>query len=126
MSPGMRRSWTQYLVVGAAVIVMVPLLDTLSENLVLTWVGAVVLLAATVMLFRWRNKLRTAFFLPLIFIAGLAAMRFRVEGGLDSVGFITASLAFVLTCIAAFLVDAFWSPYADDLADLEHLSQFRE
>lgn len=126
MSPGLRRSWTRYLVVGASVIVMMPLLDALSQNLVLTWLGALVLAASTVILFRWRIKLRAAFFLPLIYIAGLAAMRFRVEGGIDASGFNIAIIAFILLCIAALLVDAFLSPYADDLAEMEHLSQFRE
>ena len=119
MSPGLRRSWTQYLVVGASVIVMMPLLDALSHNLFLTWFGVLILVATTAMAFRWRKKLRAAFFLPLIYIAGLAAMRFRVEGGLDSTGLSIASVAFVLLCIAGLLVDVFWSPYADDLAEME-------
>lgn len=126
MSPGVRRSWTQYLVVGASVVVMVPLLDAVSQNLVLTWLAALGLAAATVTLFFWRRKLRAAFFLPLIYIAALAAMRFRVEGGLDSTGFTIATVAFILLCIAGLLTDAFWSPYADDIAEMEHLSQFRE
>jgi len=126
MSPGLRRSWTQYLVVGASLIVMVPLLDALSQNLVLTWMGALVLVAATVILFRWRRALRAAFFLPLIYVAWLAAMRFRIEGGIDATGFNIAIVAFILMGIAGLLVNAFWRPYADDLAEMEHLSQFRE
>jgi len=78
------------------------------------------------MLFRWRRKLRAAFFLPLIYIAGLAAMRFGVEGGIDATRFNVAIVAFVLMSIAALLVDAFWTPHADDLAEMEHLSRFRE
>jgi hypothetical protein len=126
MSPGVRRSWTQYVVVVASVIVMVPLLDALGQNLVLTWLGVLILCVAMVLLFRSRRRLRAAFFLPVIYIAALAAMRLRVEGGLDSTGFTVASLAFILICIAGLLTAAFWSPYADDLAEMEHLSQFKE
>jgi hypothetical protein len=126
MSPGLRRSWTNYLAVGASVIVMMSLLDALSQNLVLTWLGVVVLGVATVMLFQWCKRLRTAFFLPVIYIAALAAMRFRVVGGIDSTGFSLAIGAFILLCIAGLLADAFWSPYQDDIAEMEYRSKFKD
>lgn len=126
MSPGLRRSWTRYLIVGASVIIMTPLVDALSGDRLLTWMGVAGLAGATVLLFRWRRKLRAAFFLPLIYIAALAAMRFRVEGGINSTAFATASSSFAFLCVAGLIAEAFWSPYADDLAEMEHLSQFRE
>lgn len=126
MSPSLRRSWTQYLVVGASVVVMVPLLDVLSQSLVLTWVGVAVLSVAAVLLFRWRRRFRTAFVLPLIYIALLAAIRSREQGGVDSTGFSVAVGAFVVLCVAGLLADAFWSPYRDDLAEMEHLAEFKE
>ena len=126
MSPSLRRSWTQYLVVGASVVLMVPLLDALSQSLVWTWLGVAVLGVATVLLFQRRRRFRTAFVLPLIYIALLAAVRSREQGGIDSTGFSIAVGAFILLCLAGLLAGAFWSPYADDLADMEHLSQFKE
>jgi lysylphosphatidylglycerol synthetase-like protein (DUF2156 family) len=126
MSPGLRRSWTQYLVVLASAIVMVPLLSALSQDLMLTWLGVLVLCAMAVMLFRWRRRLRAAFFLPLIYIALLGAMRFQVEGGIDSTRFNFAIVAFILMCMSGLLVNSFWSPYADDLDEMEHMSQSKE
>ena len=126
MSPGLRRSWTQYLVVLGSAILMVPLLDILSENLVATWLGVFVLCVSAVMLFRWRKRLRAAFFLPLVYVVLLGSMRLRVEGGIESAGFSFAVVALVLMCVLGLLADAFWNPYSDDLAEVEHLSQFKE
>jgi hypothetical protein len=126
MSPSLGRSWTQYLVVGASVVVIVPLLDALSQSLVLTWLGVAVLGGATVLLFQWRRRFRTAFVLPLIYIALLAAIWSREQGGIDSTGISIAVGAFIVLCAAGLLADAFWSPYTDDLAEMEHPSQFKE
>ncbi len=126
MSPGLRRSWTQYLVVGASVVVLVPLLDALSQSLVLTWLGVAVLGVTSFLLFQRRRKFRAAFVLPLIYVALLAAVRLREQDGIDSAGFSITVGAFIFLCVTGLLADAFWSPYKDDLAEMEHLSQFKE
>jgi hypothetical protein len=77
-------------------------------------------------LFTLRGKLRTSFFLPLIYAPGLAATHFRVSGGIDTPAFTIALLLFILLCVVAGLTDAFWTPYQDDLEDMEYISRFKE
>ena len=74
-------------------------------------------------MFRYRMKLRTSFLLPIVYIPALAATHFRFTKGIDAAEFTVAIILFIVACIAALLVDGFWSPYHDDLADLEHLDQ---
>jgi hypothetical protein len=126
MSPGLGRTWARFAIVGPSAIVMLPLLNALSRSLILTWFGIVALGVATVLLFRWRRKLRASFFLPLAYLAGLSAFRLRFESGIDSIGFTVAICAFLLLCVTGLVVDAFWSPYEDDLAEMKYLANFKE
>lgn len=125
MSPGSRRSLTRITVFLASAVV-IPALQLLAQDLVLTWIGVAALGLVAVILFRRRRQLRGTFFLPVAYIAWLAAVRFRIEGGVDSAGFMIGAFAFLVLFMVGLLADAFWSPYSDDLEELEYASRFRD
>ena len=100
--------------------------DALAPYSAATWFGILALGLGSVWLFQRRRKLRTAFLLPIIYAPTLAAAHFRVRSGVDAPEFTIAMLLFVFLCIIAALTDAFWSPYEDDLEDLEHQQQMRD
>jgi CDP-diglyceride synthetase len=105
---------------------MVPIIDLLARSPFATWLGVTILAALSAWLFRLRRKLRTSFFLPLLYAPLLAAFHFRVSDGIDTPRFTWALLLFFALCVVAGLTDAFWSPYRDDLEDLEYSSRFKE
>lgn len=123
MAPGLRRSWTRYLVVIASVVVMLPAIDVLGKSATGTWLGVLTLVVLSGWLFHRRAQLRTTFFLPLIYAPGLAATHFRLGGSTDTPEFTTAIVLFILVCVIAGLTDAFWSPHQDDLDDLNYVSR---
>ncbi len=126
MAPGLRRSWTMYAAVLGSVVVMLPAINLLSQSMVGTWLGAAVLLSASIWLFRHRRRLRASFVLPLCYVALLAGLRVRVTEGIDAAGFTASIIGFVGFCVAGLITEAFWNARADDLADLEHLSRFKD
>ena len=91
-----------------------------------TWLGAVVLICASIWLFRRRHKMRASFILPLCYVALLAGFRFRVAEGIDGTGFTASMVGFVVLCVAGLITEAFWNARGDDLADMEHLSRYKE
>lgn len=102
---------------------MFPVIGVLARNPVSTWLGFGVLVAISYLMFRYRPKLRTSFLLPIVYIPALTAWHFRLTRGIDAVEFTVSIILFIVACIAALLIDGFWNPYQDDLADLEHLDQ---
>ena len=126
MAPGSRRGWTRYFLVLASALIMVPLAQVLASSGLATSVAMFLLAAASVWLFTHRRKLRTTFLLPLIYIPFWAAMYLNPRGESDGMAFNVSAIAFGILCLGALLVDAFWSPYKDDQADMEYYSKFRE
>lgn len=125
MSPGLPRNWSHHLVIAASLAALYPVVSLLSHSRLLTWVGIVGLAGLAFVLWRKRDRLRAAFCLPLIYIPALAAFRFQSEEP-SSVGSTIALAVFALMCVAGLLVNTFWDPYEDDLAEQEELSTFRE
>ena len=107
----------------ASALLMFPAIDLLAKSSVLTWLGAIFLIVTSYLMFRHRTKLRTSFLLPIVYIPALTATHFRITTGIDAAKFTVSTILFLVGCVAALLIDAFWSPYKDDLADLEHLDQ---
>jgi CDP-diglyceride synthetase len=105
---------------------MIPTMDALAPSGLATWLGVAILTGLSVWLFRLRQKLRTTFFLPLVFAPLLAAAHFRASGGTDTTEFAGALLAFIVICAVAGLSDAFWSPGQDDLENLEYLQRSKD
>ena len=105
---------------------MIPIMDAFAPSALATWLGVAIFAGLSVWLFRLRQKLRASFFLPLIYAPLLAAIHFRAADGVDTIKFAGALFVFVVVCAAAGLTTAFWSPYQDDLDDLEYFSRFKE
>lgn len=105
---------------------MIPITNFLTPSALLLWLGMALLCATAVWLFLLRRKLRTLFFIPLCWAAFVGGIYFREHDGYHSVRFVVSISLFLLLFGGGMLVDAFWSPYADDLADQEWLSRFRE
>jgi hypothetical protein len=126
MSPGGKRGLLRFIIIGASGMAMVPITNSLSRSSILTWLGVASLCAAAIWLFLLRRKLRTLFLVPLCWAPFVSGIYFRDHNGYDSPGFVVSIALFFLLFAGGSLVDAFWSPYADDLADQEWLSQFKE
>ena len=126
MAPGTRRSWTRYLVVIASAGVMVPVMDALGRSATTTWLGVATLVILSGWLFHHRRKLRTSFFLPLLYAPALVAFHFSAGVGIDAPQFTVALLLLIVVAVVAALTDAFWRPYQDDLDDLSHVSESKE
>ena len=126
MSPGGKRGLLRFAIIGASVVVMVPITNALIRSSILTWLGVAVLILVALGLFLLRRKLRTLFLVPLCWAPFVTGIYFRDHGGSDTPGFIVSIAFFVLLFVGGLLVETFWSPYADDLADQEWLSQFKE
>jgi LPXTG-motif cell wall-anchored protein len=110
----------------ASVVVMLPVIHVLSKSATWTWLGVFALAVLSGWLFYRRRQLRTSFFLPLIYAPGLAATHFGLRGGIDAPEFTGTIVLFIFVCVAAALTDAFWSPYQDDLDDLNYVSPSKE
>jgi len=104
-------------------VLLVPLSALTDQSFELTWLSVVALILATIWLFRRRRVLRTSFLIPLCSAPALAAAHYRFEKGIDSAAFAAALTLFLVLCVVGLLVDAFWSPRSDDLADLEQPSR---
>jgi hypothetical protein len=115
-----------YAVIFGSVAVMLPAIDLLSQSMVGTGLQAVVLVSASIWLFRHRRKLRASFVFPLCYVALLAGFRVRVTEGIDAAGFTASIIGFVVLCVAGLITEAFWNARADDLADMEYLSRFKD
>ena len=116
----------RFIAVGASFIVMVPTADFFAPSFLLTWLAVAALCVLSVWLFLHRQKLRTLFLIPLCYAPFFSGSFFREHGGYESSGFTISIVLFFLLAIGGLLLDAFWSPYADDIADQEWLSQFKE
>jgi hypothetical protein len=112
MSPRNRRRWAGLSVIALSLLIGWPTLDWLSQTGAGTWVGAFALACTAIVLFRWRERTRAAFFLPLLGLAVLVLERCRLADGPDWVGN-AAVLSFVLFGLGGSLVEAFWRPYED-------------
>ena len=85
---------------------------------------AATLLFGSIILFRQRKSLRTSFLVPLCCIPFLAASYAQAHGW-DFV-FVISVLMGLVCMLAAGLTNLFWSPYADDLAELRHSQDISE
>lgn len=126
LTPGLRRGWTRYFVVMGSAVVMLPVIELLAPHTIATWLGVAALALASIWLFRHRRKLRTSYFLPLIYAPLLTATHFRLARGIDAPEFTVSIVLAMLFCVIALLTTASWNPYEDDLADLEHLSRSKK
>jgi hypothetical protein len=105
---------------------VVPITGTTARSGALTWLAVGALCVIAIWLFRLRRKFRTFFLVPLCWVPFVTGIYFRDHHGDNSSGFLVSiTLLFVLFA-GGMLLDAFWSPYADDLADQEWLEQFKE
>ena len=122
MSPGAKRSLITSSVLLGTAVVLVPLLNLVGRNAFTSWLGVAFLVAAGIWLIRQRKKFRTAFLVPLVCVPFLIGTHYSHEQGYDSPVALGAFLIGVLAFLVALIVDAFWSPYADDLIELEYRS----
>ena len=105
---------------------MAVLTDVTARSSTLTWLTAVILCAAAIWLFSLRRKFRTLFLIPLGCIPFVTGIYFREQVGYDSSGFTVSMVLLLAIFVGGLLLDAFWSPYADDLADQTWLERFKE
>jgi hypothetical protein len=119
MSPGTKRSWVQYFVVIGTAAALVPVSNFFGQRVSTTLIGTALLCLLALFLFRERKRFRTSFLIPLCCVPAFAAAHIRLVEGTDSRVFTLAMAALAIMIVVAFLVDAFWSPRQDDLADLE-------
>ena len=89
----------------------------------LTWLAVAALLALSVWLYLRRQSLRTAFFVPLAFAPIVAALHLQQSVPSGSILVVGLFLLGLLLFIIGGLATAFWSPYKDDLAELEYRSE---
>ena len=66
--------------------------------------------------------MRAIFLLPLLCGAFLAGVHFRNTYGSGSILFVASGIGFTILLVAWPLAELFWSPYEDDLANVEYLS----
>jgi hypothetical protein len=126
MSPGSKRSLLRYFVILASSLVVIPLMSVLSRSSVMTWLAAALLLVSAIVLFRSRSRTRTAFLLPICYAPFLIAARIGVVRRSDSGAFTGVLLIGLVLVLSAMVVDGFWSPYKDDLEELEYRSTRRD
>jgi len=122
-SPATKRASVQSAVLFACSSVGVPVAFVLSRLGSFTWLAVGTLLALSVWLYRRRRSLRTAFFVSLGFAPIVTALHFEQSVPFGSKVVLGLFVMGFLIFLIGGLATAFWSPYKDDLEDLEYRSE---
>jgi hypothetical protein len=117
ISPATKRSLVEIALLYSFPLILLPIL-LLAQHLAGAIVLAAMLIIGSAMLFCKRRTLRASFLVPLAYIPFAAASYARAKGW--EAAFVVCVLLGLVLILATGLTNLFWSPYADDLAELHN------